>query len=389
MKLTDKDIINLDGTLFLKQTNRAQEQFSYLSGEKVISEDAIISFNKNVAHNVDYCNSKKIPYLHIIFPAKIVAFKDEFFKLNIDIKPICSNVHLEDNHVFYPIKLLKGKEHYLKTDTHINEKGNIIIFEYLLDYFKIKKPNYQFIKKEKQGDLGKMLDLPAENVECLKSYNNTIPHVKHYSLSTALKGNSGDFDYYLNSNFICEKRVVLFGDSFFKDSINIYSYFFKEVIYIRNPFILTDIANILSPDIILTGNAERYLITPPDIDCFRPFFSNFISNDFNTKNISRESNTAFNLLLLGRFNPRFQEWLLKKKMTIPKEKLSFDKINHITLDDVNTDRDVDFCRDMAVRYEYYNMDLAIHLMTIANKKRPDGDFIKQKLNSYQSIKENL
>ncbi|MEJ6122037.1 hypothetical protein MT390_09185 [Vibrio sp. 2-Bac 85] len=378
-----KDIIDMNGCFFLKQTDRAQEQFSYLTGDKSITKDAINSFRKNIKHNVNYCSKKNIPYCHIVFPSKMVLFKKDFEKENIHVNSIYNSSHQLES-VFYPIEILSKEEHFLNTDTHINEQGNFEIFKYLLEICNIKKkPIPYFEEVSYKGDLGEILNLSPEKTFFLKSYNKIIPHVKHYTLSNALKGNTGDLDYFLNSSSISNKRLLLFGDSFFKNSINIYTSFFQEVIYIRNPFIIDCIANILQPDTIFTGNAERYLVTPPSVDCYRPYFSNFISCDFDTSKISKESSTALQLLLLGRSNHKFKDWLFNKRTTIPKIKMTETNVNQINELDVITDRDVDFCRDVAVKYENINLPLALHLMRIAFKKRPDGEFIIKKLNEYE------
>jgi hypothetical protein len=379
----NNDILNIEGYLFLKQTKRAQEQYSHFTREKKLTENALKSFSDNIYHNNKYCEDKGISYCHVVFPAKMIALNKLFSKKNITLFPLFNQRH-ELKNVYYPLQQMVPSEHYSKTDTHINDRGSAAILDFLLAKIGINCAEPQFGSTKQFGDLGIMINHPVEEVEKIISYNNLIPHVKHYSLSPALSGNTGDLDYYLNSNYISNNRVLLFGDSFFKNSISIYSYFFKEVIYIRNTFILTDLANILAPDIIFTGNAERYLVTPPNVNCFRPFFANFLTGNFNSKKLTRETQTAFHYLLLGRENPEFKRWLFNKRISIPKQKLYVKNLDKITESDVKTDTDVDFCRDTAVKFENISFEISRRLMRIAAVKRPDGEFIKQKLEEYKN-----
>lgn len=49
-----------DGTLFLRQKNRAQKQFDYLQG-KPIDRQSIINFRRNVSSSAAYCRNNNIP----------------------------------------------------------------------------------------------------------------------------------------------------------------------------------------------------------------------------------------------------------------------------------------------------------------------------------------
>lgn len=59
-------------------------------------------------------------------------------------------------------------------------------------------------------------------------------------------------------------------------------------------------------------------------------------------------------------------------------------IHTVTLSEVNTDKDVDFLRDEAIRIESRDLELALRLMTIAHMARPEGPLIKRKLDEYHA-----
>ncbi|WP_417698543.1 hypothetical protein [Psychromonas sp.] len=58
-------------------------------------------------------------------------------------------------------------------------------------------------------------------------------------------------------------------------------------------------------------------------------------------------------------------------------------ISSVTLSDIQLARDVDFIRDEAVRLEKNNLQEALRLMEIAHQARPNGPFIKRKLDEYR------
>jgi len=65
-----------------------------------------------------------------------------------------------------------------------------------------------------------------------------------------------------------------------------------------------------------------------------------------------------------------------------KVKPRFD-INRVELSDLKSNADVDFIRDEAIKLEETDLRKALSLMMLAHQARPNGPFIKQKVNEYQ------
>lgn len=83
--------------------------------------------------------------------------------------------------------------------------------------------------------------------------------VRFFSNSSAISGNTNDIAIFCNKSPVFNKRVLIFGDSFFKGMLSIISSLFRDVVYLRSQYFHKEVATLMSPDIILTGSAERYL----------------------------------------------------------------------------------------------------------------------------------
>lgn len=317
-----------DGTMFLRQKDKGQNQFSYFLNEKNISNESINIYKNNLENNIIYCKKKGIIYFHIVFPAKACIYSDEFKKIGLDISPIF-NEHHKSKYVYYPRGEL-NKKHCIKDDTHYSFLGYYHIVSHLMSKigFDIKKYSYCTSIIFRKGDLSLMNNsLGAESV-CLDDFymdNN----IKRYSIRAALSGNSGEIDIFVNTKAPFKKRVLVFGDSFFLKCLDILSYFFEEIIYLRIPFIIKDIANIISPDVVLTGNAERYLVDVPSSELHTPYFLNFISHKFDSKKLDLDSINTLNAIFSGRYSTQYLSWKItamrlssKDVITCIKEKIS-------------------------------------------------------------------
>jgi len=218
--------------------------------------------------------------------------------------------------------------------------------------------------------------------EVLLKWDFSEGSIKKFSLHDYYNGNSGDLDFILNPFSVYPKRLVLFGDSFFRvQKLRIFYLLFEEIIYIRNPYIQEDIIKVLKPDIVLTGNAERYLINVPDASHPRPYFLNYFTSKFNP-NINRETVSGFEALFSGRESKRYKEFKKKKSVNIIK-KLKEKPLYELTIDDMLSDKDINLCRDLALQYEETNIKKALYLMEIAHKARPKKKFLQDKYLAYK------
>ena len=62
-----------------------------------------------------------------------------------------------------------------------------------------------------------------------------------------------------NPEALHDVKLLIFGDSFFRQLIPHLGYFFKNIIFLRTRYFHSDIVKSVSPSIVFSGLAERYL----------------------------------------------------------------------------------------------------------------------------------
>jgi hypothetical protein len=307
----DNDVICFEQSpfLFLRQHESTQHQYQYFQGEKVLKEQKYEQFQKNIAFNVRYCVEKNVQYQHIVFPAKIPVFSSLFKKAGINVKPLFC-VHHEHDSVYYPYPVLNMDSDFFVQDTHNSDEGKLKLVRSILS-----KLNMDFVElspiwrdSDIVGDMGKRLGRKGYKEKKLIGFDGKPIKPKIFSTVSALSGNSGQIFFSVNPKAEYNARILMFGDSFIHSCINIFAQQFSEVIYLRSPFILPDIADNLSPDYILTSNAERYLTAIPDAEAKKPYFLNYFNNAFNPSTFSSESKEALFALFSGRRSHTYKIW---------------------------------------------------------------------------------
>lgn len=372
----ENGVITLNEVHFLHQKDRAQKQFQHLTKEIKLNKNSIDNFVLNIKRNTEICSQDGVPYKHIVFPAKPVIYRDEFKKIGIDITPIFSDAH-KLNNVIYPIL---EKEDYDYNDTHTNEIGTIKIIKKLSKFLKLPLlPDPILTDVVRQGDLDVKLkkSIVKKTKRFLGFYKESLFKQEHYTTQHSLEGNTGHIDFLYNPYAIKNKRLLLFGDSFFRTKLKIYSSIFSEVIYLRSPYIIEEVYNILKPDFVLTGNAERYLT---DVSFYKespPWFLVFLTPKFNSKELDIRDSQAFKLLFSGRYDKEYIRNFSSRTKEITSNKEILKSIEDI---DINNIGDVDYLRDISLLYKNeFSDDILIKILTKAHNKRPNGPYIKKLL----------
>ncbi len=332
MSKSNKNVlVGSDGWLFLFQGG--QSQFDFLTGKKTPSDESIQNFHKNIKTRVTYFQNKNIPYKHIIFPSKPLLKK---FYLPLQYKKAIRSVYernyenqIDDspkNSIFYPLNNLKlvEQEHstFKKYDTHMTDRSYLFIATYLLKFFNISISDFPifFNKKEVTGDLGYMIQSNNKNLEEFIFLDDQYTY--HIGNRNYLPSNTNEV--YLTHSYHekAKNRLLIFGDSFFKDVIKYLSPFFKDILYIRSSTIQYDIVELYKPDIVFTGNAERYLSKVQSDTNTTPFlFELYGSQQYSP---SSEYLSAFKANLSFRYYPKiYQQWDHQcKELTVPSLKLN-------------------------------------------------------------------
>lgn len=371
-------VVKINDELFLHQENRLHGQFEYFLGKKLISDKSVKNFKSNIERGVALSEELGFKYLHIVFPSKVSVYKELFSSFDCKITPMFSQLH-EHSHVFFPPFT---HEHYDSVDTHTNHIGIVYLLNCISERFNYEKGTNPIWKsKMVGGDLSIML---KTGLKCKTMRFNgfgsqcNMKEIKYYSIANALDGNTGQFEYTYNRYAVNNLRVVLFGDSFFRSRLKIFSSLFSEVVFFRNPYVLEDVVRNLTPDIVLSGNAERYLADVPDCMSDEPWFLNYLKPNFNSQNVEPEALLAFKRLFS---NKKLSQYGIHIKTV----KNDIESLNSLDANDISNPSDIDFIRDIAVEYEKENFSLSFRLMKIAHRLRPGGLFIKEKLKEYESV----
>lgn len=309
-RIVAKDgVIELNGQFYLQQQDRAQSEFQHLTGEKTISQEAIRRFQNNVDLSAAYCKAAGIPYLHVVYPTKAMAFRDDFAKVGVTLSPLFSEAHRHDE-VIYPLDDLVGDVDFQKRGSHCSDPGYLKIAQIALRTVGVPidpfKPKYSTHRKA--NDLAHMRGLPRQKQVRIRDFEGVTRKTRGFSNKSMIPGNSGTVKYYRNKAAPNRARILMFGDSFFADTLYILTPLFRELILVRCPYVMEDVANATEPDIILTGNAERYLVNVPDKMRDAPFFTNFFRPAVDASKLSERDRDALEALFSGRRSDHYRAW---------------------------------------------------------------------------------
>lgn len=367
------------GAMFLRQRDRGQKQFEYLIGDLNIDESSLDAFDYNYKMNVDYTKRLNIPYCHVVFPCKALAYKKEFKDRGVEVKSIANERHINKEYVYYPLISEVNPSWYIPDDTHCSCLGNMKIIDKSFERigYSLPKIRVDFLQKKRLGDLGRMVNSSPITINEASFPNCKYP-IHTFTNKSALPGNNGNMIIKINPFAATAKRLVLFGDSFFVGCLTYLSQMFREIFYIRSPYILKDVANSLEPDVILTGNAERYLVDVPNSYNEPPYFIKFFQKNVDLKNLDESHRIAFINLFSGRYTEQYNNWYIGLKKSSYIAAGEIDKLKKFTLGE----SDLITIKRKAELVEGTDLPLAFKLMSLALAIKPDGTGIKKKLEQY-------
>jgi hypothetical protein len=272
MTVKNNVLIGKEGRLFLFQGGH--HQFDYLTGRKVITKKSAENFSTNIRERQQFCKKNNIIYKHIVFPSKPLV-QTSFLPKEYQ-KKITSlfNKYYKDvmddeskKALLYPLESLKSLDKayssFRKYDTHMSDRACFLIADKLLNLVDISLYDYPYkvSKRLESGDLGCMLNSSNKNEEDLifTEYNDSY----RVGNRQFLAGNTNEVYISHKQRAKTSRRLLIFGDSFFKDVIKYLEPFFIDIVYIRSSTIQYDIIELYQPSVIFTGNAERYFSSIP------------------------------------------------------------------------------------------------------------------------------
>lgn len=245
----------------------------YASGELTPGQRSIDAFRSNIASRHRIARAAGAGYAHVIFPDKQSVLTEAFphqpvhrlgeiymERLSASEKPL----------VLYPVETLRqaSAPAVLPLDTHLTDHGSLEVLRLILDVLDIQAHETldhiaaRITRTQRwSGDLGKRFTPPL-----LQDTLVLDPDWKITELRSPGGFNDGMIDLVFSPEAAVDGTLLLFGDSFFRMMLKHLSAVFSRVIHLRSRFLHPEMATLIRPDYILTGNAERYLanVQPDD-----------------------------------------------------------------------------------------------------------------------------
>jgi hypothetical protein len=263
--ITDEVVVGADRQLFL--ASGGHDILSFVLGQKQPLQSSFANFSANIGGRAKSAAALGIPYAHVIFPDKQTVMNEAFGVAN----PVClADIYAREcsdvwGLITYPRDALRaaGAGAYLRTDTHLTHDGTLIVAQAVLtrlfgtacdEWVAMMKAAPRGQRKY-AGDLGRKLD-PVDEEDQVFIHHN--PAIKTFS-NNLNTGNNGSIISRIFPGAPRSERLVVLGDSFGADLALILSYLFSEVVFFRTPYWHPELVEMVRPDLVLTGNVERYL----------------------------------------------------------------------------------------------------------------------------------
>lgn len=308
-----KNVIEIisNGELFLHQKFTGQRQFEHLMGERNIPLKSIENFNANIAFARRLTERFQISFLNVVFPAKPVIKSQLLGTVGIQVSSIFNSQFVKESSI-YPLDAIRSVDGACKQDTHYNGHGQWAVVRCILEKLNISTNNLTpiFKVKESIGDLGNMLGKETtESVSSFVGFEGLDSKIHYTNNRPAITGNTGNIVYAINTSALRNERLLIFGDSFFLQCIGVLSNIFKEVIYIRCPYLMEDCISSLSPDFVLSGLAERYLVNTVHHAKAAPFFTQFFFNGLEAHKLTPSFIDATRALFSPKNGDTYKKWI--------------------------------------------------------------------------------
>lgn len=256
-------LLSSTGVAFLAGGN--QQPLKYATGELIPSPDSIRVFSKNLEARVKDSSSRGIRFAHILFPDKQSVLTEDF-----PFQPVIrlGDMYLSQtptqlaSQVVYPVsELRQTPDSCLRLDTHLSHTGSLVVLREMLEAVGVKAPDgldrvARRITRPRRwtGDLGSKL-----NPERFQEALHLDPDWDLQEYNSGGGFNDGMIDILLSPEAPVNSTVLLFGDSFFRLMLKHLSGVFTRVVCLRTRFYHREMVEMIEPDIIYSGNAERYL----------------------------------------------------------------------------------------------------------------------------------
>ncbi|MBN2342328.1 MAG: hypothetical protein JXX29_15490 [Deltaproteobacteria bacterium] len=360
-----------------------QHQFDYLMGEKKVSSSDVENFVGNIASRTAYFDSTAIIYKHLVFPSKPIVQKSLLLPPYNNIESVFRRYYqrpLKAKHldVLYPLKELRQKEAqsptFSKYNTHNSDIGYLEIVNQLCRNTDIPELPETLFEKTKQplgGDLSRMLGANDTSKETVLNVVRE-PRMYRFSNQPYLPGNTNNVFIFHNDESITPKRLLIFGDSFFQGAIRFLRLLFSDILFVRSTFVHRDMVEQYQPDVVFTGNAERYLARVKSDTEANHFMLALYGEPRFAPN--KHYLNALQAMMSYRYYPHlYQQWLE-----------SIRNAAHVNaIGNSPAVNNPSILHDVAVYFEKEgDPDTALKIMKEAKRLRPDNPSFATKYNEY-------
>ncbi|HMO16298.1 hypothetical protein [Hydrogenophaga sp.] len=271
-------LIGSEGHLFL--FDGGQRPFAFSIGDARPSTQDIMHLLNNLAQRNRSLAALGIPFLHVIYPSKEIVLKDMvpapwrekiqslFLSSYISEQPALADMSL------YPLDSLiainRIQPVFRVLDTHMTDAGTMTVTQHVLEKWGLQYEVTQFFvtsQEERSGDLAGMLELKNKvSEEILKPTFSFLT----FDNRSSLPGNTDNICIVHYPESMTRKRLLIFGDSFIKYALPFFAPVFRDIVYVRSTTFQPDMVDLMTPDFVISSNAERYLCKVDADACSKP-----------------------------------------------------------------------------------------------------------------------
>lgn len=260
-----------DDELYLSGGNHSVLRFA--TGEFQVRDDSIENMKANTAYRKGLAAKYGVPWMQMVSPEKYRVVSEPF--------PIASPSSLVMQYVergcedivdlVEQMRAETIRRTYYKTDTHWTLQGKIVAAREIARRAGRTAEEVAAVEAEIEkaiivapapfcGDLGRKLDpTRSEEIPALKrphpirTYENGLPH--DYTKPV----NDGRMVLTESDAPTARGRLLIFGDSYLHQSLEVLSFHFRTTIFCRTRWIHEEMILMTRPDMIVSQMAERYL----------------------------------------------------------------------------------------------------------------------------------
>ena len=286
--MTNKTLIGKNNYLFL--INDSGDELNIHCNNILKITDMTLSRYKN--NNI----------IFFIYPNKCLIYKDYLpSQYNVKYRPAFDVYKQKFKHNLYDLyDILKNEEDiYYKTDTHINIKGNYVVYKFFIKIInkrlnlnlKYKHLDLSVINCELKtlpygiGDLTWDTNLGNQHLDDIKDnfyFNDQITcfyciykidttnNIKF--LNSDLIDNTNNMEreivtwdivskyiIYIKNDHKINLKILIFYDSFLLHALPLYFYLFNEIYFVKNHYSY-DLIEKIKPDYVFEFRVERFLV---------------------------------------------------------------------------------------------------------------------------------